>query len=444
MDIFGIKALKQQNQQLLGSIKALQTFNRGQSIESIRTMIFPNWQAVKEIDAYVIFDDVYAVVSRLATSSAQVDLKCYNELNNEELPPTDPLCAYVRTLTLEEKEIMYTWLYLTGEVFMFKDRVKFGPEKTKLKTPFMHPAFMTVILSDVFPNPIIGYRYQDTQTTFTLDASEVIYAKYFNPTTRYNERHRGMSPLKALAQRLTRLQANMSASVSQMQNGGVPSIVYDKTPGIDQDRGSGGAALNNEVTVMGQHKDNFSRFLRNSDNKGAPYFAAGEMGVIQLGLSLVELDALVMGDVDFDKICNAFSISSVLFNNKKASTESNVKEMRKDMYTNAIIPNLIRMCNAITKGTVDVFGDNKCVKPDIGSIPEMQENMEEKARAWAALPAIVINEMRVSMGQDESTDPMADKLLIKTGYKFADDLNIEVEPIKDEADDYGKPDKEDS
>lgn len=444
MDIFGIKALKQQNQQLLGSIKALQTFNRTQSIERIRTMIFPNWQAVREIDAYVIFDDIYAVVSRLATSSAQVELKCYNEITMQELPPTDAMSAYVRTLTLEEKEIMYTWLYLTGEVFMFKDRVKFGPEKTKLKTPFMHPAFMTVIISDVFPNPIIGYRYQDTQTTTTLDATEVIYAKYFNPTTRYNERHRGMSPIKALAQRLTRLQANMSASVSQMQNGGVPSIVYDKTPGIDQDRGSGGESANNEVTVMGQHKDNFSRFLRNSDNKGAPYFAAGEMGVIQLGLSMVEMDALVMGDVDFDKICNAFSISSVLFNNKKASTESNVKEMRKDMYTNAIIPNLIRMCNAITKGTVDVFGENKCVKPDISSIPEMQENMQQKAQAWASLPAIVINEMRVSMGQDEIDDPMANKLMIKTGYKFSDDLGIEVEPIKDEADDYGNENQEDS
>lgn len=441
MDIFGIKSLKTQNRQLLDSIKALQTFNRVQSIEQIRSMIFPNWQSVKEIDAYIIFDDIYSVVSRLATSSAQVEIKCYNETNNEELQPSDPFVKYINTLTLEEKEIMYTWLYLTGEVFMFKDRVKFGPEKTKLKTPFMHPAFMTVILDDVFPNPIIGYRYQDTQTTFTLDASEVIYAKYFNPTTRYNERHRGMSPIKALAQRLTRLQANMSASVSQMQNGGVPSIVYDKTPGIDQYRGSGGAAQVEEVSVLGQRKDSFSRFLRNSDNKGAPYFAAGEMGVLQLGLSLVEMDALVMGDVDFDKICNAFSISSVLFNNKKASTESNVQEMRKDMYTNAILPNVTRMCNAISKGTVDVFGDNKCAKPDVSKIQELQEDMKKKAEGWAALPAVVINEMRVSMGQDELTDPMADRLLVKTGYQLADDLNIDVQPIENTANDYGNPNK---
>lgn len=441
--MFGINSLKKfntelvsQNTQLITAVKSLQTLNNANAISNIRAMIFPNWQSVREIDAYIIFDDVYSVVSRLATSSAQVKLCCYNENTNEELPPSDPMRQYIKTLTMEEKEIMYTWLYLTGEVFMYKDRVKFGPEKTKLKTPFMHPAFMTIILSDVFPNPIIGYRYQDTQTTFTLSAEEVIYAKLFNPTTRYNERHRGMSPIKALAQRLTRLQANMSASVSQMQNGGVPSIVYDKTPGIDQHMGSGGAAANNEVTIMGQHKDNFSRFLRNSDNKGAPYFAAGEMGVLQLGLSLVEMDALIMGDVDFDKICNAYSISSVLFNNKKASTESNVKEMRKDMYTNAVIPNVLRMCHAITKGTVDVFGPNKCCKPDISDIPELQTNMKEKADGWAALPAIVINEMRVSMGEDELSDPVADQLIIKTGYQLADDLTMSVPPIPNNGNDY--------
>ena len=230
----------------------------------------------------------------------------------------------------------------------------------------------------------------------------------------------------------------MSASVSQMQNGGVPSIVYDKTPGLYSVRGSEGSALNEEVSVMGMHKDNFSRFLRNADNKGAPYFAAGEMGVLPLGLSLVELDALLQADIDFDKICNAYSISSVLFNNKKASTESNVKEMRKDMYTNAIIPNVIRVCNALTQGTQDIFGTGKRFKPETSEIPELQVDMKAKADGWAALPAIVINEMRVSMGQDESTDPMADKLLIKTGYVVADDLNIDVTPINNAANDYGK------
>lgn len=165
------------------------------------------------------------------------------------------------------------------------------------------------------------------------------------------------------------------------------------------------------------------------------------MGVIQLGLSLVELDALVMSDVDFDKICNVFSISSTLFNNKKASTESNVKEMRKDMYSNAIIPNIIRVCDGITKGTKLIFGDNKSIRADFDDVKELQDDKKVNAEAWAAMPFIVPNEMRVSMGMDSLTDPQADKLYSKSGYTLLDDLNIDVAPLDNQANDYGQTDQ---
>lgn len=253
--------------------------------------------------------------------------------------------------------------------------------------------------------------------------------------------HRGMSAIRALAQRLTRLQANMSGSVSMQQNGGTPAIVYDKTPGIDQDRGSGGAAANNEVTVMGQHRDNFSRFIRNSDNKGAPYFTAGEMGVLQLGLTSVELESLKQADVDFYKVLNAYSMPSTEFNSHDSSTESNVKEMRVAMYTNAIEPNVTRVCDGLRKGTAAIFGDNKCIRGDYSKVVVLQENQKDKMLAWAAAPVFVPNELRLAFGQDESTDPNADKMYIKTGYVAIEDLNIEVQPINNEANDYGQADQ---
>lgn len=441
--MFGINSLKKfnseliaSNQQLVNSVKSLQNSNISAALSQIRTMIFPNWQSIKEIDAYILFDDVYTVVSRWATLCASIPMVAYNDETDEDLLKTDNFSRYLKTLTFEQKEILYTFLGLTGECFMWKDGIMLGPNKGKLKTHFLHPSFMTLILDVNFPHSIIGYRYQDTQTTFTLKKEEVIFIKYFNPSTRYDERFRGMSAIKALAQRLTRLQANMSGSVSMQQNGGTPVIVYDKTPGIDQDRGSGGAAANNEVTVMGQHKDNFSRFLRNSDNKGAPYFSAGEMGVLQLGLSSVELESLKQADVDFDKICNAYSMPATEFNKSAASTESNVKEMRVAMYTNAIQPNITRVCDGISEGTTDIFGENKCVRGDYSKVVALQENQKDKAAAWASLPGIVINEMRLAFGQDEISDPMADKLLIKSGYVLADDLNIDVQPIDNTANDY--------
>jgi hypothetical protein len=131
----------------------------------------------------------------------------------------------------------------------------------------------------------------------------------------------------------------------------------------------------------------------------------------------------------------------VLFNNKKASTESNVKEMRKDMYTNAIIPNVLRVCNALTYGTQDIFGQGKCVRPELSEIPELQQDMKDKATAWAALPAFIPNEMRESMGMDQLDDPQADLLYIKNGYTLLDDLNISVAPLDNAANDYVSPDK---
>src|SRR5690348_1754069 len=121
MDIFGIKALKEQNRQLIGTIKALQNSNLSDAISSIRTMIFPNWQSIKEIDAYIIFDDVYTVVSRWATLCASIPLIAYNDDTDEDLPKTDNFSRYLKTLTFEEKEILFTFLGLTGECFMWKD-----------------------------------------------------------------------------------------------------------------------------------------------------------------------------------------------------------------------------------------------------------------------------------------------------------------------------------
>ncbi len=91
-----------------------------------------------------------------------------------------------------------------------------------------------------------------------------------------------------------------------------------------------------------------------------------------------------------------------------------------------------------------VVGDGKGIRPDLSKVPELQYDMKAKADGWAALPGIVINEMRVSMGQDESTDPMADKLLIKTGYQLADDLNMDIQPIDNLANDYGATDQDNS
>jgi phage portal protein BeeE len=79
---------------------------------------------------------------------------------------------------------------------------------------------------------------------------------------------------------------------------------------------------------------------------------AGDINVIPLGLSPVEL-ALIEGEKwTFDMLCNVYKYSSVMFNNHDGNTESNVQEMRKDSYTRAVLPERIAQRDAFNRKIV--------------------------------------------------------------------------------------------
>lgn len=411
-------------------IKALQTSQLQNFFNNFNTQIFPHWQVFKEVAAYTTLDDIYSVVSRLATTAAMIP-QCAYDANGEELPPTDPVNKFLSTLTFDEKEKMYTYLYLMGEVFMYKEKLELGPNAGMKKVHFLHPGRVVVVLSESFPSKIIGYKYYDTNRgiDFNIAVEDMVFRKFFNPSIDSMQEWRGLSPVKVLMQRLNRVQANMDVSTAQMQNGGLPGIIYSKLPGANTE-------------AWNQMKETFARFKNNSDNAGSPYMGGlPDMGYIEIGSTLADMDLAALADMDFKKICNAYSISDVLFNADKGAKYDNANQFEKAMYTNAILPQVMRIDAAINEAIVPELKSKAIVRCNLSNISVLQENMKEKAEGWAAMPAIVINEMRTAMDQDESTDPMADKLLVKTGYVLSDDLNIDVEPIEDTANDYGKPDK---
>lgn len=292
----------------------------------------------------------------------------------------------------------------------------------------MHPSRIVLVLSQSFPVEVVGYRYHDTVNgiEFDIPMEDMVYVKMFNPSSNYMDEWRGLSPVKVLARRLTRIQAGEDATVAQLQNGGTPGIVYDKTPGM-------------ESGASGKRKDAFGRFLRNSDNKGAPYFSAGELGYIPLGTPLTDLEVVALANTDFDKICNAFGVSSILFNNKQASTESNVKEMKKEMYTNTILPNIYRVEAVFNKQIVPLIKTKGIIKCDVSEIKELHEDSTKQAAALASMYWLTGNEKReVMMYDQDNNDPLMDKYIIPSGMVLLDDLNMVVPPVDNSANDYNK------
>ena len=410
MDLFGQRALSRSIDKMMTTIKAVNDQRIATFMSNFYSQIFPNYKVIKEQLVYQTMDDIYAVVSRIAMTSAMVPL--YGEgRDGTEVSKEDPINFILNQLTFQFKENIYLNLLTSGEAFIYKQRLPFGPNAGKIKLMHLNPANVIVNTSETFPFYIIGYKYEDNTrgVNFNIPAEDMVYIKLENPNIDPNEQIRGLSPIRVLSMRLTRLQAQMDVSVSQMQNGGLPGVIYDKSPlfGVDE---------------ANMHKENFANFLKNSSNKSAPYIWGGDVGYVPIGSTLADLDLASLADIDFDKICNVYGVSSTWFNNKKAATESNVKEMVRLIYTNAVLPNVMRVQDSMNEQLISQMGTEAKIRYDISDITELQKDMRDKAETYARLPIIVPNEMREGMGWDRIDDPMMDKPLVKAGYYPIEDI----------------------
>ena len=449
MDLFKRKALSIPNTQRRNLDLLTAQINRN-------IAVYPTYDIAAYSERYVTTDDLYSIFNKIATHSARIPIYGYlvkddaakKKLNKikqphlkqhevkslslkalEDLPETDPVEQLLEfpcegMSKFEFYYAIHTFLLSAGEAFILKVRPEFGKNAGKPVTlQILYPQNVILKVSDTLPRKVMYYDYTiNGQKVFeNIPAEDVIHIKYFNPQIDYSGSElRGLSPLRVLLRRLERLDSNMNVSVAQMQNGGVNTIVFDKAP---NDTGA--------VEIVGARKDNYYRFKNNSANTGAPFFASGEMGAIQLGLSLADLSVLELANVDFKKLCNAYSISDRLFNNDATGSEVSDDNARKGLYTDACLPNVYRIVDALKLNLLNEFTDKKReLLADVSEIPELQENYKELAETFAAMPVIIPNEIMRAFKYEVSTDPNMDKPYIKTGYMSMDEAQgIEDLPI---------------
>ena len=414
-------------------VKQLQQINLGSAF-NVSTSIYPSWQSIENIETYVTVDDVYSIISYLAQTAARIPMygyeiiadnamksyksygqksiigKYYQRKAMQDLQDTDPFMELLNSISYEDLVKYYSILYITGELFLYKEVIELGPNAGKIILHDMKGQNVTVIISDNFPQRVIGYKYFDMGVDGTFKPEEIIHIKYYNPTIINGLQWRGLSPLQVLSKRLTRLNSGMDASVAQMQNGGVPGIVYEKDAFA--------------IETLGQRKNDFAHYLRNSSNKGAPYFAAGEMGYLPLGLSLADMDVSTLSGIDFTKLCNAYKFPEILLNNQDSSTFNNVSQAEKLLYTNSILPNIYLFRDALVNGITPMYMDGikRTIEIDISEIPALQDDMKQQAEALNTMWWITPNEKRDIMQFEELEDPMMNQIIIDGGKQLLDDL----------------------
>lgn len=363
------------------------------------TASYPDYQSLMNINRYCNTDDIYSVVRYLATTAALVPLLAY-DVNGEE---TDEELIKKPSINLSKFEFfenVYTNLFLNGEAFIVKETGELSGSILTLTS--LPPVEMVVNHSRL---GVVGYtHFTSGATKVEYLEDEVIHIKYFNPFNDY----RGLSPIQALMRTLNLMDAQNNVKTAQMQNGGLDTIVFEKTYTDDG------------KVISESRKSNFMRFISNPTNKGVPYFAQGEMGSIPVGSNLADLKVIESEKISFKKICNAYGTSDILFNSDSGSTESNVKEMIRRTYTSSVLPNVRRVCDALN---LHLFNDIT-IKEDISEIPELQQDMAGMIAALATAYWLTPNQKLEAMKYGKSDNPLFDSYFIPNGVRPIDDLEV--------------------
>lgn len=312
---------------------------------------------------------------------------------------------------------VYTYKLSTGNTFLYIAKPDLGSSKGKPShLHLMPPDYVAIVCTNGFPKMITGYE-MNVVGLQKFSKEDVIHLKYFNPNfTNEGQELYGLSPLKAALKTVERSNSAKDAQVAQFQNGGPKVLVGNDNLTADEIG----------VAAAGKIKAYWEKEYGGANNAGKWALVPGKPNAISLGISPVDLDIIAGEKFTLSQLCNVFGVSDVLLNNSSASTESNVREMVKRLYTNTCLPECYSYCDAINAKISPLLSDKgkMVVECDLSEISELQEDFLKKSQAASQSPIFIPNNVLEQQGYGRMKDPLMDKVYVKQGYVPLEDVAL--------------------
>jgi HK97 family phage portal protein len=308
---------------------------------------------------------------------------------------------------------------LTGNRYIYGIGPDTGANVGKFTELYVMPSQVMEIISNGIMEPVSQYKLEYNGTKY-IDASEICHIKDFNPYYDGTGSHLyGQSPLKAGLRSLTTNNEAVQTGVKYLQNQTARGLLTSEMGDI------------NEVQAQ-QLKDKFRRQHQGSDNAGDIIITPNKMSWINFGLNASDISLIAQYNASIKDLCNIYNVPVQLLNNTESSSYNNVKEAKKALYQNAVIPELIKIKDELNRWLAPKYGDKLCIEFDFSVIPELQEEtdkvVDQLSKAWWITP----NEKRAAMnyGKDEENTTLDDYFipanLIPTNPS---EIDLPIDPI---------------
>lgn len=412
--------------------------------------LYPELDQQKFVLDYQNNSEVYAVIKRISKTISTVpfyvykikskkDLNRYKSLLNNASSTVDIAKAeLVRIKAVDEIadsplnkllempnpyqsfsefiENVVGYKLITGNSYIWANRLESG----KVAELVVLPSQYVAIISDGTINGVEGYSFTLVGWD-QLDAKDVIHLKYFNPYFDTNgQQLYGLSPLQAAYRTVQRSNDAKDTSVGMLQNQGPKGILS-----ADESNDFG-------PEQAGKLKEDFYNQYGTKNNivqnAGKILIAGAKLSWLNMGLSPVDLQLLESEKVTLRELCNVYGVNSALFNDPDNKTYNNMKEAKKEMLTQVVLPELVAIRDALNRFFATEMGSEYYIDFDLTIFPELQEDMKELSAILSQSWWITPNEKRQAMRYDTIQDDVMNEIFIPAGYLPIDELTMLQDP----------------
>lgn len=411
---------------------------------------------------------VYSLINIIAKASSSIPFQVYEKVNSNEYkrykamtsgtfdPSVLHKADYLKKqalVELEDTELhklldrpnpaqsYASWLTeliafgkLTGNRYIYGIAPETGAGAGKYKELYVMPSQLMEIISGGIMQPVKEYAIE-YNGQYKIPAEQICHIKDFNPYFDGSGSHLyGQSPLRAGLRSMTTNNEAVQTGVKYLQNQTARGVLMSEEGDL------------NEVQAQ-QLKDKFRKNFQGANNAGDIIITPKKLSWVNFGLNASDVSLIEQYNASIKDLCNIYNVPAVLLNNTESSTYNNVKEAKKALYQNCVIPELNKIADELNRWLAPKYGEKLCIEFDYSAIPELQEETEkvvdQMSKAWWLTP----NEKRAAMsfGTDED-NPILDDYYIPANLVPASGDEIELpdpQPalVEEEEDDIEKMSK---
>ncbi|MDV3982801.1 hypothetical protein CMT48_17175 [Elizabethkingia anophelis] len=262
-------------------------------------------------------------------------------------------------------------------------------------------------------NPIDYYMLIEGDQYIQFDEKDIIHIKLPNPFYDMSGSYLyGLSPIRALLRVIESSNDALDQNVSTMKNAGMFGFFSGKND-----------VLTNEQILQLKEK------LRAMDKDPSRLAKIAGLSVpiefTRLSLNTDELKPFDYLRYNQKQICNVLGWSDKLLNNDEGAKYSNVKEARKTVITDHVVPRLILLQEALNKKFIPRFkGYENCViEWDYTELPEMQEDIKDLVE-WYSKAPVTANEFRTALRLETLDEEGMNTVWIEGSKKRIDEVGL--------------------